>query len=406
MGAGFIVVLGYLQIVAYPPETVAVIWIYGLAQLLWQLASACQAALQGLETMQHIALATVLGKLVNTALGIGALLLGFGVYAIAGVGVLAALTTVVVMAAFLARRYRPILGLDRRLAATMLREGLPYLFSGFALVLYTEVDILNISWLVDQQTVGWYGAADRLFGTMLFLPVVFMASVFPSLARTFKQNPAAMPALVQRGLNLILALAAPVGLGIVVIADPLVLLLYGPEFAPSGAVLAILGVVLIFTYVNIVIGQFLIASDRQHYWGPVILAAAILTVPLDLLLIPWGEQRFGNGAIGGGLSFVVTELLMAATGLAMLPRGTVTWATLWSALRVALAGAAMVAASWWLRWTFIAVPIAVAAATYLAMAWVLRILSPEDMGMLRGAARKLLGRVRRAPEARAGIVGD
>lgn len=169
MAVGFVAVFYYLQIVDYPPSTVAVIWIGGLTQFLWQLVSAYQSVLQALETMQHISIATILGKVVNTVLGIGVLLLGFGVYAIAGVGALSALVTVGFMAYFLSSRYRPKLAFDLPFALGMMKDSWPYLFSGFALVLYTEVDVLIISWLVDQQTVGWYGAADRLFGTMLFL---------------------------------------------------------------------------------------------------------------------------------------------------------------------------------------------------------------------------------------------
>ncbi|MBK9055149.1 MAG: polysaccharide biosynthesis C-terminal domain-containing protein [Chloroflexi bacterium] len=142
-------------------------------------------------------------------------------------------------------------------------------------------------------------------------------------------------------------LGVPIGLGLIVIANGLVvLLLFGAEFANSGLVLAVFGLVLILTYQNMLLGQFLVSTDRQNRWTAVMVVATIATIPLDLLLIPWCVARFGNGALGGAIAFVVTEAGMMLAGLWLLPAGALTRRNAAQAVRVLLAGLIMLAVTW------------------------------------------------------------
>ena len=185
-----------------------------------------------------------------------------------------------------------------------------------------------------------------------------------------------------------------------VIANPLVLLIFGPEFANSGPILTVLGIVLILTYQNILIGRFLISMDRQNAWTLVMAVATIATVPLDMLLIPWCQATFGNGALGGAISFVITELGMLLAGLTLLPAGALTRANLWTALRVLSAGLLMVAVAWQFEALFIAVPILSGAITYVVAVFLLRIIPKEDIELLLELSQPLLNKFRRPqPEA-------
>ena len=93
------------------------------------------------------------------------------------------------------------------------------------------------------------------------------------------------------------------------------------EFTNSGPILGVLGIVLIFTYLNILFGQILICLDRQRALTVVMAAATLATIPLDLLFIPLCVRFFNNAALGGAFSFVVTELGMLVAMVRLLPRG-------------------------------------------------------------------------------------
>lgn len=383
----------FLLVANYSLQTAAVIAIVGVGNLLWQIIGAFQASLQGLERMEYISLGNVGGKAFNTAISILLLLLGYGVLVIAAVAIGAALLTLLLQAFFL-RRMVPIhLSLDRELAGWMLRAGVPYLLSGLFLVAYMQLDVIVISLLVNERVVGWYGAADRLFGTLLFIPTVFVTAVFPALSRMHVETPEQLPAVMSRSFNLLLLLSMPIGLGVMVIADPVVTLLFGQEFIPSGPVLAAFGPVLILTYQNMLLGQFLISVDRQRAWTVVMAAVALLSIPADMVLIPWSQSRFGNGAIGGPLAFLITEAGMLVAGIVLLPQGTLTWNNLWVALRALLAGGLMAVTAWWLRDAFILLPIATAAVVYFFLLWLLRLLPRKELALGVSMLRQLWQRM-------------
>lgn len=395
MGLGFVVVYAYLQAVTYPPMVISVIYLVGITQYFWIISNAYAAVLQGLETMTPISLSNILGKVVNTVLGIGVLLIGLGVYAIAVVNALAAAVTLLIMARFLSRRYSLSLRFSFSDARAILGHSVPYLFSALALAFYTQVDVLVISWLIDPQTVGWYNGARQLFATSSFLPVAVMAALFPTLTRTYAVQPEALASIMDRSLNMLLVFSVPLGLGLLIISEPIVLLLYGEAFRQSGPVLGLMGIVLIFTYLNVLFGQYCIATDRQNLWAWVIVVAALANFGLDFLTVPWTAARFGNGALGGALSFTVTETVMTVVGFAVLPRGTLNRAFLRRAACILLAGGLMVAATWWLRWTFIAIPIGVGALVYSGLILLFRVIPANDMALLIDMLQKVLARVRR-----------
>jgi O-antigen/teichoic acid export membrane protein len=253
--------------------------------------------------------------------------------------------------------------------------------NGF-LVFYMQIDIVIISLLISEKQVGWYGSADRLFTALLFLPTVYMMAVFPALSRLQASASDSIIKLARLSFNLLNLVAVPMGLGLFVIANQLVVLVLGAEFVNSGPVLMVFGIVLIFTYQNTIIGMTLIAADRQKPWTRIIIIASLLSVPLDLILIPWCQQVFENGAIGGAMAFVVTEALMLTAGIRLLPKGTLNQANLSYALRTVLAGLIMLASIWWLRDRFILIPIAVGSAVYLVCILSLRLLTPEMRNMI------------------------
>jgi O-antigen/teichoic acid export membrane protein len=406
---GFGGVALYLSYVKESPETIKVVYVIGISQLIWQFIGASQETLQGLEQMQYMSIGNIVGKAVNTVVSIVLLLLGYGVLTIAAVNILSAGANLALQLYFLGQMHPIRLRFNLRGSFEMLKASSPYLMARLFLVVYQQVDIVIMKSLsnpdnpyieqtiISEAAVGWYGVADQLFGTFLFIPTVFMTAVFPALSRMYATGSKSLPKLMSKSFDILLLLSVPIGLGLLVIAKPLVVLLFGADFAPSGPVLAVMGIVLILTYQNILLGQFLVSTDRQNTWAVVMAIATLATIPLDLLIIPWTAEVWNNGAIGGAMVYVITELGMMMIGLRMLPEGALTKSNLWLAGRVLLAGLGMVAATWWVRDMFIVIPIGVGAVTYIALGLLLQIVSKEDREVLMGAGERVLGRFGRKP---------
>ena len=396
VGSIFVLLL-YLQFTDYAPVTIAVIFVTGISNLVIQFGMVYRASLEGLERMEYISVAQIVARIFTAVVTIALLLLNYGLIAIVSVGIFESLINVAIQYTAVRRLRRPKFYFNWAAAKEMLQKSYPYLIVYIFLVMYMQVDIIVISLLVNETGVGWYGAADQLFGTLLFLPSIFMTAVFPVLSRMYANASDSLPRLMSKSFNLLLLVSVPVGLGVLVIADPLVVLLFGEEFIKSGPILAVMGIVIILTYQNMLLGQFFISIDRQKDWTWVMAAATAATIALDLVLIPWCQRVFGNGAIGGSIAFVITEAGMLFVALRMLPDGIITWQSSRRSLRAILAGIGMVAATWWARDLFIAIPIGLGMVSYMALILLLRVVPPEDWDLLKTIGASFMKRLRKQP---------
>jgi O-antigen/teichoic acid export membrane protein len=197
----------------------------------------------------------------------------------------------------------------------------------------------------------------------------------------------------------------PIGFGIAVIASPLVVLLFGPAFAKSGPVLGILGMLLIVTYVNMLLGFLLISMDRQKKLALVMLVMTFATILLDIILVPWAMKTFSNGALGGALSYVFTETGILLAGVALLPKGTFDRENTKVIAKLVLAGSVMAAITWAVRDAFLLIPIVVGAVTYLGMILILRAIPKEDWDSFLKLVSSLFRRLRGPSAASAELKG-
>ena len=380
---GLGVLLLYVSMAPYGWDTRLVVCVIAIGGLVTQLGEACRATLQGLERMGHVALASIASKAFTTAVTLALLALGYGVLGVAAVTIAGAIVYVIVQVVPLVPRRAARLRWNGPLARHLLRGSVPYLATAMALVAYQQVDVVVISLLVDTAMVGWYGAAEKLFRAATFFPAILVAVVFPVIARLHGGPPDLMAAFMRRSVRVVLLVAAPVGLGVAALAEPLVLLIFGDGFAPSGPVLAVLGIAILVTYPNVLLAHFLMATDRQDVLARLLGLALVATIALDLVLVPWCQRMYANGALGGALAYVVTEAGILVACRAYLPAGTVDRSEIRRYLGIGLAGIIAAAVAWWLRHHAIAVPVGAAALAYGALALVFRVIPAGDWQALR-----------------------
>lgn len=387
-------VAAYAYFMHYSKETIILVWIVALSQPAAHTIAILNAIFQGREAMQYIPLIDIVTKGLMLILGLACIFLGLGINEIAATSIVSTGVAAVMQFAIL-RRYIPIrVTWNTALSFDILRRSMPYFGGMLVLVVYSEIDKLIMPTMVDEQTVGWFSIAATIAATLIFIPNILTTAVFPALTRKAREGGDSAARILGKSLDIALITGVPIGFGLAIVARPLVDLLYQSKFPQSGPVLSVMSLTLIFTYVATVLGRFLVATDRTNAWTIAMIAGIVLAFPLNFVLIPWTQQMFQNGAIGGALRLFVTEFLMAIFALWMLPRGTLTRQSADTAARIFAAGGAMVTACWFVRDMFIAVPVLVGIATYTVMILVLRVLKPEDIEMATNAARGALAGLR------------
>lgn len=391
---GWGVLAAYLVLSGASRQLVSVVILIGIAAMMLSLAAVARAALVGLENMRYPAIADVVGKLLHVTLVIVVLVAGGRVVAVASVAIAASAVNAFLLVHYLRRFPRRDLSVTVPIRHIVTASA-AFLVGEASLIVYQQVDTVVMSMLVDRGELGWYAAADQLFASLLFVPSILMMTLFPVFGRLHEEDPEALRRLVGRAITTLMLFSVPIGIGTLVVGPRIAPVLFGSEFEGAGPVLAVLGVVIIITTETILIGRYAIAIGHQRFWNIVMIIGIVLTIPLDLVLVPWTESRYGNGAIGGALAYVVTETFMLTVGVWKFARTAVSPTTAVKAVRILLAGAALFAAAWPLRDRFLLTPIAAGAAAYVVGVLLFGALGVEERRALSRAIASVSGRLRK-----------
>jgi O-antigen/teichoic acid export membrane protein len=189
---------------------------------------------------------------------------------------------------------RPALG-GGRFLRVFLRRGRPVYLIQVSQAVIGSVDLLVVGLMSRWADVGLYSAPHRMVTAVLTFGLIFQQVVFPSLARSWRDTPAAGRKALDALVRVLMLGLLPIGVGATVLAGPLVRYLFQPSFQDAGLLLAI-GVwrapllTLAFLYQTA-----LIALNRESAGQRLLLAGAISSAPL--VAIFWWAFRL-PGAVG------------------------------------------------------------------------------------------------------------
>lgn len=217
-------------------------------------------------------------------------------------------------------------------------------------VIYFRIDSVMLSLMKGSTDVGIYGAPYKILEVLLTLPVMFLGNVFPTLTRLLaEQSPKAL-VLIQRSFDTLAAIALPLSVGGIVLAEPIIRLIAGQEFVTASTqapffgqsatavlVLQILMVAVGVAFISNLFNYLMIALGRQRSLVRPYLVFGLTNVLLNLLVIP------SFSYIGAALSTLVTELVVVSYLGVLAIKATKVQLQLGVLGRIAVATAAMAA---------------------------------------------------------------
>lgn len=149
-------------------------------------------------------------------------------------------------------------------------------------------DFIFLRILRDSAALGYYAAAYTLISFFLNLGTAYTMSLIPALTR-LRAEPVGARALYDGSMAQVLAGALPVSVGGILVAGPLIALIFGPGYLEAVEPLQILLLLLPVAYIRNVSQAALLAHGRQDQMLQTVAWAAGTNVLLNLMLIPrWG----------------------------------------------------------------------------------------------------------------------
>ena len=354
----------------------------GLRLAFVSIGSLCSAVLRGFERIHWVATATVGGNLLDATLVGVALLIGGGFRTILLSQVVSAALTVSLQLVLISRLRIGRLQIDRGALQVLVGGGFSFLILDIILKLQPYIDATFLEKLAEPQALGWYSAANRIMGVLMFPALTLNTALYPTLARLWQDDRETCNMMVRLGLRTVMLLGVLAATGTIIFAPFVVDLVYGNEaYGPAAMDLSILSAYVLLVYMSIVLGSFLAAAGRQWKWALAQSVCVIVSMILDPILIPWTQQHYGNGSLGVCISVVTAEIAMVTFGVLLLPVGPFNRSLARTFFRclVAAAGTAVVGFS--LRgYPLVGIPATIV--TYAFFIWIQREMDPEMLVLL------------------------
>jgi len=218
------------------------------------------------------------------------------------IGLVAAIATALIVGpdAFLRPRF------DLSEQSSLLRNALPVATAFVLGQVYFRIVIVLMSLISSARQTGYFGGSLRAMESLVNIPILVASVALPMLAMAARNDHARLRYAIE-GLS-----EGAVVAGVLVIivtaraAEPVMALIGGPSFRPSGGVLRIQVVALLFIALYQIWTVSLVALGRQRDLILTNVVALVGVVIFVFLLVP------PFGARGGAMASVLGDMLLAS----------------------------------------------------------------------------------------------
>ena len=285
-----------------------VTYLISISIILSAFNGAFNSLFQAFERIEYVSIGSVLSN-ISMLLGAGyAISQGFGVIGFACIYIFSS-TLGLAYTLFVANRLHltHALQIDREMIWPMMKEALPFGITALSGMIYTYADSIMLSSLKGNEVVGWYNAPYRLMLMMLFIPNVINVVIFPVMSRYFTSSPSFLKLIYTKYLKFMLILSLPLGMGTTLIADKIILFVFGVGFENSIVALKIIIWTIVLTFIGAAFARLLESVNQQRIITKISMVCMVVNVLLNILLIP----KFSY--IGSSFVTVVTEFLLVGS---------------------------------------------------------------------------------------------
>ncbi len=374
-----------------------VLWAGAYVVVAWALQQPFEALLIARERMGLVALLNVLAgalKLLAVWLFLPVptppadfevpALLAHQVVAVAnGMGFLCFVIVTITVSGMELPRLRP------RAAVAQVWECMPFALAMLCSWVYFKSDMELLHHFRGNTDAGIYAPVQKLMEPLLMVAGLWGTAIFPALCRLSHTDAEGFAHIKATSLRLALLVACPMAVGLGLLAQPILVLLTGGDsgLADSTRVLQIVAFILPLFYLNGIGQEFLYAAHRNAFVVWTYLAAAVVSVGLNLWAIP------AYGVVGLAWVAVIANGVVSLFFCVGMGREIDFGGLAVLLLRSAIACGVMWAVAWFGSGIHLLAGIALGALSYGAVQWILGTLNPRERLMVRQAVDGLATRI-------------
>jgi O-antigen/teichoic acid export membrane protein len=277
-----------VAVMGYGPEVLHAAFVCSFSIVTSTAMVYMEAIFRSAEKAQYVALTYVMENILRVIVCVWLLLNGYGIVVLFAAILGCRIFGFSVMAYFYVKTFgvpRGKLNLD--VWRILTKEAPTFTSIAIFSTIHLSIAQIMLSKIQSVEAVGIFSAADRLLAICKTIPVAFSSALLPFFAKQFASGSEELRKLSTDSLRWLFVGAFPAVVGISILADSIISLIYGHKFSSAGTVLRFHILSLIPFTVDYIQAQILIATDNQKVDLMINIAAAITNTVLSFFLISY-----------------------------------------------------------------------------------------------------------------------
>jgi O-antigen/teichoic acid export membrane protein len=369
-----------VYILGYPQTVKNVVYIITLSVIFSAFTGIFNSIFQAFEKMEYMSLNIILNAILMFTGVLTVIYYGLGIIALSAVyfissGIILILTFLIYSWKF----FLPKIHLDLNFWKPTLKEASFFGLSSILIVIYFYIDSVMLSVMVGNSAVGIYNAAYKLIFVLLFIPSVFVTSIFPVMSQHFESSKNLLKLEYEKSVKYLFAIAMFIFVYGFVFADKIIVIIYGTSYTAAITALQTLIFVVPLIFITSLFGNILGAINRQRILTIVAVINVLLNVTLNLILI----QKFSY--IGASAATVATECLGFILMFVYISRYFFKISVTQNILKTTFSSILVLIFIYYLKintnWIISAI---LGLFVYLSLLYVMRIVTKEDVEIFKG----------------------
>ncbi len=293
----------------YSENTIEVVYIITLSNIFTNFTNIFYSVFQAFERFEYLSIGMILNSvlmLIGIFFAIGQ---NFGLIYFAFIYLIVNAIVLAYSFFFCLRKFIvPVFEIDWIFWKKTISESLPFWLNAVFVTIYFRIDMVMLSAITGDSAVGWYAASYRLIDALGFIPAVLMGIMYPVFSKFHINSKDNLEFAFKKSFKLLTIIAIPIGIGTTILAERIIILIYGVQYSPSVDALRILVWASVLSFFNYTPATYLTSTNRQRTLMIFTFIAAILNLVLNFILIP--RFSYNGAAVATVFSEFVVGMLM------------------------------------------------------------------------------------------------
>ena len=175
---------------------------------------------------------------------------------------------------------------DKKICLFLIKESFPVFLSATAIIIYQKIDQLMLRNMISDEALGLFSAASKVTEIGIFIPTIIAQTLTPFLVRTHENNVQQYFEMRHKFMSCLVWTSIVISFLISISSHISVNILFGQEYKEAVYLLQVMAWKIFLISLFIASGQIIIIEKLQKFAVLRNIGALIISVVLNLILIP------------------------------------------------------------------------------------------------------------------------